>query len=414
MTGSRGSEPRRWGRGWRRGLLRAALVGLGLVIVALTYVGVVAIRHSVPAALPAPVGAYPVGRVERQLTDDSRRDPTDPLAGPRRLAVWIWYPASRTGPGGASGPTAPYAPGPWAALHFSGPVGVAEQDFARLRTHSVADAAPARSSFPVVVLEPGLGFSALQYTSIAESLASSGFVVAGVTPTHSANLTVLDGHAVGRTPAGDPPNLGSHRGEAAHAADRLVNTWAADARFVADRLGSDAMLGRHVDADRLYLGHSFGGAAALQACQQDRRCRGAVDLDGTQFGAVVHTGLRVPTMLMESGNSCITGTCGPAVQDDPDDRAAAQSLVRASTGPVFCYSLAGTEHFNFTDYGAYYLAYPLRKLLPLGSINGDHALNLVNAYLTAFAVQSTGGPPQALLRHGQQVHPDVIVQPGRR
>ena len=204
MTGSPGSQPRRWGRGWRRGLLRVLSVGLGLVIVALTYVGIVAVRHSVPKALPAPVGAHPVGRVERQFSDDSRRDPTDPFAGPRRLAVWIWYPASGTGPGPVGAPSAPYAPGPWAALHFLGPVGVAEQDFARLRTHSRVDAAPAGSRFPVVVLEPGMGFSALQYTSIAESLASSGFVVAGITPTHSANLTVLDGHVVGRTSAGGP------------------------------------------------------------------------------------------------------------------------------------------------------------------------------------------------------------------
>ena len=196
-------------------------------------------------------------------------------------------------------------------------------------------------------------------------------------------------------------------------ADRLVGIWAADARFVADRLGTDAMLGGHVGSDRLYLGHSFGGAAALQACQQDRRCRGAVDLDGTQFGPVVRTGLRVPGMLIESGNSCITGTCGPAAKDDPDDAAVAQSLIRASTGPILCYSLVGAEHVNFTDYGAYYLAFPLRKLLPLGSIDGDHALQLINAYLTAFAIESTGGPAQPLLRHGQQVHPEVIVQPGR-
>ena len=408
-----GMGSRQWGRGWRRGLLRVLSVGLGLVIVALVYVGVVAVRHSVSRALPAPVGTHPVGRVARQFNDDSRRDATDPRGGPRRLAVWIWYPASGTGPGRANGPSAPYAPGLWAALRFSGPVGVAEQDFTRLHTHSRVDAAPDGSRFPVVVLEPGMGFSALQYTSIAESLASSGFVVAGVTPTHSANLTVLDGHVVGRTPAGNPSDLGSHRGEAVQAADRLVAIWAADARFVADRLGTDAMLGRHVGSDRLYLGHSFGGAAGLQACQQDRRCRGAVDLDGTEFGPVVRTGLRVPAMLMESGNSCITGTCGPAAQDDPDDRAAAQSLVRASTGPILCYSLAGAEHFNFTDYGAYYLAFPLRKLLPLGSIDGDHALQLINAYLTAFAIESTDGPAQPLLRNGQQVHPDVIVQPGR-
>jgi len=59
----------------------------------------------------------------------------------------------------------------------------------------------------VLVLMPGLGFSAPQYQAIAAAMASRGYVVAGVTPTYSANLTVIAGHPVKASAAGDPSDL---------------------------------------------------------------------------------------------------------------------------------------------------------------------------------------------------------------
>src|SRR6185312_513921 len=97
-----------------------------------------------------------------------------------------------------------------------------------------------------------------QYTAIASALAARGYVVAGVTPTYSAGLTVLNGRPVHSTKAGDPSDLDGARG------DQLVAVWAADARFAAER--AVVQLGAHVDATEVvYAGHSFGGAAALEA-----------------------------------------------------------------------------------------------------------------------------------------------------
>ncbi|MGH3320979.1 MAG: hypothetical protein ACRDN9_12485 [Streptosporangiaceae bacterium] len=47
-------------------------------------------------------------------------------------------------------------------------------------------------------------------------------------------------------------------------------------------------------------------------------------------------------------------------------------------------SINGTLHFNFSDYAVYYLAAPLRHLIPLGGIDGDLGLTITNAYLAAF------------------------------
>jgi pimeloyl-ACP methyl ester carboxylesterase len=45
------------------------------------------------------------------------------------------------------------------------------------------------------------------------------------------------------------------------------------------------------------VGHSFGGATALQFCHEDARCRAAIDLDGIPFGSVVTDGLAKPAMF---------------------------------------------------------------------------------------------------------------------
>ena len=48
------------------------------------------------------------------------------------------------------------------------------------------------------------------------------------------------------------------------------------------------------------VGHSFGGAQALQFCHDDARCRAAIDLDGIPFGSVVADGLFKPAMFLLS------------------------------------------------------------------------------------------------------------------
>lgn len=401
-----------------KALLTLVLAG---VIVTGGYVGYVAVRHTRPVTLPAPTGPYQVGRTTFDWTDHARVDPLAPHVGtPRELSVWLWYPAV-----GASGRRAPYAPGAWSGLHLPSLPGLGETSFDAVRVHAFDGAPVAAGRFPIVVLEPGLGFAAPQYTTIAENLASHGYLVAGVTPTHSANLTVLHGQRVAASAAGNPASFDAadlHAGAAQQDGDRLVQVWAADARFAAaqvtvlDRSSVSAgpatsPFAGHVDADHIaYLGHSFGGAAALQACHDDPRCAAAVNLDGTQYGPVVHTGLDRPSLTIGSGDSCVTGTCRPTSAIDRADQATALALLAASTGPAWCYRITGARHFNFTDYATYYLAAPLRSQLALGSIDGDRGLIITGSYLTAFLDHSLRGRSGSPLTDPGARCPQVQVQ----
>jgi pimeloyl-ACP methyl ester carboxylesterase len=398
-------------------LRRAVRPLLGLVLLALVvgggYVGWVGLQRGRPLTLPAPDGPYRVGRTTYDWTDGSRTDPLAPRPGTRReLAVWVWFPA----PQFAINSPAPYAPGGWSGLHLSGLPGFFEGDFAAVRTHTLEDATVADGRFPVVVLLPGMGFSAPQYTVLAEGLASHGYLVAGLTPTYSANLTVLGSRAVHDTEAGNPSDLGNHTSRADAEAGRLVDTWAADARFVAsavEGLGRTGQFAGRIQTGRTtYVGHSFGGAASLQACSTDPGCVGAVDLDGTPYGSVVKSGVRAAALLLGSDGSCVPGGCRPDGAADRADLATTRSLVAASRAPVRCYAVTGTGHLSFSDYAAYYLARPLHRLLRLGDLNGRRALAAQRAYVTEFVDHATRGSPQPLLDGRSRPYPEVRAVPG--
>ena len=335
-----------------------SITAAGLVLIGGGYAGYAGIRSHRSVSV-APSGPFPVGRVTRQWVDRSRIDQFSRIGGtPRVLSAWIWFPAAP----GTTGTASAYAPGAWQGLHK---FGWAQTDFGDIQTGTVDDAPIAPGTFPIVVLMPGLGFAAPQYATIAASLAARGYLVAGVTPTYSANLTVLDGRPVTATAAGDPASLDGPR------ADQLVAVWAADARFAAGQVAVE--FPGHVDpAHVVYVGHSFGGAASYEACRTDPACAGAADLDGTPYGPVVRTGLTKPVLLLSSETNGAAG--------DPSARA----LFAASSGTTLAYTITGARHFDFTDYAAYYLAEPLRLTMPLGGIDGRRVLTITNGYLGAF------------------------------
>ncbi|TDO69526.1 platelet-activating factor acetylhydrolase isoform II [Kribbella sp. VKM Ac-2571] len=352
------------------------------------YVGWVLVQRSEPVALPETTGSFQVGRRTYEWTDTPRRDPYS--NGPRRLAVWLWYPVAKD----TTGRHVQYAPDDWSGLHLKAPISVFQGPFDTLQDRALDRVAVAPGRFPVVVLMPGMGLSAPMYAALAEDLASHGYLVAGVTPTYSANLTVLGGQTVESKPDANPPNLGESTEGAMQVGDHLVGVWAADARFAAGMVAKELPNSVETAVGASYVGHSFGGAASLEACRLDARCAAAVDLDGMQFGDVVTKGVKAPIMLLGADDSCITSVCGPDAKDG-QDRNRALSLLKASTGTAWCATVPGTRHFNFTDYGVYYLAYPLRRFLPLGKADPRHALTITNGYLNTFlshAIYKTAAP----------------------
>ena len=340
----------RWSR---RGVLRGiGRVLIGIVLGVVIFIGFSAVMRLQSVTLPAPTGPSAVGRTELALTDTARLDPFASDGRTREIAAWIWYPAVD----GVSGATAQFLPPAWASLeHDLGPL---SQDLNAVRSNSLVNP-PLKGRPPVVVLMPGLGQPVASYTTLAEDLASHGYAVVGINPSASADVVFPDGHVV---PAS---TLGAVSGTTIDdwyaSAERVTNVWAADAAFVVSSLETSHPVIGELDFDNVaYVGHSLGGAASFEACRQDVRCAAAVDLDGTLWTEVRHSGLEAPSLLLQAapGDTC-DGFCARATEDF--------ATVSATSGTQR-FAIEGSEHMNFTDVG---LMWGPPNALVLGSIGAD-------------------------------------------
>src|SRR5262249_7269227 len=103
---------------------------------------------------------------------------------------------------------------------------------------------------------------------------------------------------------------------------KLAGIWSDDVIFATSRLetlNADPTSPFHgrLDLGRLGIfGHSVGGATALDGCRRDRRCRAAIDLDGSPLGEVSNAGLAQPAMfIMHEGFEADCPTCAQAGRD---------------------------------------------------------------------------------------------------
>ena len=139
--------------------------------------------------------------------------------------------------------------------------------------------------YPVVVFVHGTAAFRHQSLPIVTHWASRGFVVLALDHAYEAPVVELaDGRLatpVVRFLPDDPDRL---RYMGARQAVR-----AADLRFVAGRVGEPGAFGprlsQRLDPRRIAaIGHSFGGASAVEAAMEDARIRAVANIDGTLYG----------------------------------------------------------------------------------------------------------------------------------
>src|SRR6202043_4012110 len=193
------------------------------------------------------------------------------------------------------------------------------------------------------------------YTTLAEDLASHGYVVAGIDAPYRSGVVVFpDGRVIRRT---DENELDGYDGEDfRRVAGRLLTAWTSDMAFALDRLAqlnafdpSGKFTGR-LDLTRVgALGLSFGGAQAAQFCHDDARCKAAIDIDGGPFGSVVQEGMQKPFMFLIS----MTGSGVPA---DPETRQVAADIRsiydRLPRSTRLWMFIRGANHFLYSDDGS--------------------------------------------------------------
>ncbi|WP_190094183.1 alpha/beta hydrolase family protein [Streptomyces melanogenes] len=343
-------------------------------------------------ALPHPTGSHAVGLSTLELVDTHRQDPWVPSAGPRRLMTSVFYPAR---PG--SGVPAPYMTAAEAALLLQKQApgaGIPPGTLSGTRSWARTGARPATGRFPLVVLSPGFTLPRTTLSSLAEDLASRGYVVALVNHTYEdSGTTFPDGRTLTCTicdtlPPGGWIAVNESRGK--------------DVSFVIDQL-----TGRHspwpyrrmIDGKRIGMaGHSVGGSAAASAMAADQRVQAGVDMDGTFDVRPPAAGVGGRPFLLlgtESGHS-------PG-KDTSWDQAWADL-----SGWKRWLTVAGAVHFNFTDLPV--LASQLGIPLPGETIAAERAAAITRAYVGAFFDLQLKGIPQPLLDGPSRAYPEVMFQ----
>lgn len=244
--------------------------------------------------LPPPAGPFQVGVTDIHLVDHGRPDPWHPEKYEfRDVMTTVFYPATDV----RGYPPAPQMSAgaaqyfPFIDVAFGHPeLPPSGVDWAATMSHAHTGAPAQPARHPVLLYSPGFGDPRTIGTSLAEDLASRGYVV--VTIDHPGETSEVDIPGKGvRTidiPAEEDP-----RG--AKGFRDMLTTRIADTRFVLDSLTTlangqnpdeelrqlPAGLSHALDMRRVGIyGHSAGGSTASEAMYEDGRIKAAVNLEG--------------------------------------------------------------------------------------------------------------------------------------
>lgn len=342
-----------------------------------------------PAALPAPTGDHPVGTTVLYLTDTSRPDPWNLDADARELKVTLWYPTEQR-----DGERAPYMTPEESELVLKGSkiAAIPFDALSRTRTNAFKDAKPAGRKLPLVVLSPGFTKPVSTLTSLAEDLASRGYVVAGIDHTYESYATTLADGRVAECLACDSdtdPGFGP----------LVVQGRAADVSYVLDRLPSKWDGSRVLDLSRIAMvGQSIGGAGAIAAMVKDPRVRAGIDMDGTTYARIPKSGFSRPFMFMGSPQHTVGG------RDPSWDRD-----WKLLTGWKRWLVLSGAEHQSFTDGSLLTGAYGVEP--PYGVMAAARSSELTRTYVAAFLDRHLKSQPRPLLDKPSSRYPEVTFCP---
>ncbi|THA86661.1 alpha/beta hydrolase [Streptomyces sp. A0592] len=378
-----------------------AAVAAGLVLAAPGALATPAAARAAPAGgasgleLPRPTGAFAVGRDTLHLVDRERKDPWVPTAD-RELLASLYYPAlARTG-----------SPAPYMAvaeakalLTDRGQLGdhVTPEGVAATRTHARAGALPrpAAGRHPLIVLSPGFTMPRASLTTLAEDLASRGYVVAAVDHAYESDGTTFPGGRVLTCKACEQvfPDGSLHR---------VCDGRAQDVRFLLDRLTGPRSAWRYswlIDAQRIgTAGHSIGGAAASAAMAADPRVDAGVNMDGTFFTPIPERGLGGRPFLMLAGDPAL-------LPPDFPDTSWEDNWPRLD-GWKRWLTVTGAGHPAFTDWPV--LSDGAGSPHPETPLPGIRSQQITRAYVGAFFDLHLRGLPAPRLDGPTAADPEVV------
>ena len=264
----------------------------------------------------------------------------------------------------------------------------------------------------MVVLRAGGGAMSSDYTSIAEDLASQGYVVVSIDAPYRTVITAFpDGRAAYRNTQSDFDSVPYAVGE--KFATELMGVWIKDLKFVLQQLQKlDAKdpAGRfksRLDLERVgIVGHSLGGATAAQFCHDDAQRKAGIDIDGIPFGSVVQESLHQPFFFILSDHR--RERPGP---ESPIVEGKMESMY--SKLPVetrWQAMIDGANHFSFSD--QMFIKSPvmiagLRMIGVMGPLEKRRGIKISDACVHTFFDVYLKGAPRGHLTALTSLYPEL-------
>lgn len=269
-------------------------------------------------------GAHAVGNLAIDLADpDNMRD----------LRVELWYPATRAA-SGAGQDLLDFVPDEPDASSLAALVDVAPDACVRKQTNSAPAPALAEldAPLPTLVFSHCHGCARFSSFSLAEHLASHGFLVAAV---DHAGSTVFD-QLADTLPPLDEATLELRRDDVMRVIDELLDPAAASLPAELVGLADEQRLG--------VFGHSFGAITTGKVLQDDPRARAGVamaaPLENPLLPGVVMANIEEPLMLFIAvEDNSITEFGNMAIRQNFSD----------ANSPTWKLEFADTGHFAFSD-----------------------------------------------------------------
>ncbi len=334
--------------------------------------------------LPKATGPYRVGTTVLHLVDRNRPEEySNDSAARRELNIQVWYPTSAT-----KGKDAPYRR-------------PAETTFlsryqAAIPTEALEDVPVAVPNGPNAVVVFNHAWNGLRTQDTFETidLASHGFVVVSIDHTYNAIRTAFPDGRILTAQSGDLDDFRRESPALLFArANRELHTESADDSFVIDTLQqwnadpSNAFYGK-LDLSRVgVMGHSFGGAVAVQTAISDDRVRSAINMDGWVFGDFTTTGLQKPLLQMIDDEPFPTPADFASSDPTIHGYACFNGILLASMQTSFeknggyLLRMRGAKHMDFSDRP---LFSPFRKLTSSGVGNWRSSADDIRSYTLRF------------------------------
>jgi len=269
---------------------------------------------------------------------------------------------------------------PAVAAYYESSLNLPNGTIKSITTNSYYGAPVKSQNVKLILLSTGFGTSRYVYATLAEDLASHGYMVAALDATYDSPVVEFpDGKVV---VANLPENI------TAGALTKYYDERVKDAVFVVKSLCMASVTsvipgvgegGLKVEKTGIF-GHSLGGATAAGAMAVEDSILGGVDLDGSLVGDVAKSGLKKPFLLFGAeGHNRTVDESLKSFWDSP------------SKGWKRELSLKAAKHLTFSDYAPLIEALGLKNLFPkedlevhVGTIGGLRAMAIQRVYLKAF------------------------------